>query len=189
MGGRSWRGGVGEAEEAVAEIDVGCSGGEGVEAAEAGLGDACFADDGHVLGGAVLADADAAGDEVDGEGLAFAQFAEDGSAAGIAEDAAETGEGNGGGGGIFHGVVMVEAEVAFGVEVKRIGVAAVASGRQENVGVEVEVARGEVEVARGGAEVAVGKAEIVVGEAEDAVGDAEDAVGKAEDALGGVRFS
>jgi hypothetical protein len=144
-GGRSWRGGVGEAEEAVAEIDVGCSGGgavgggEGVEAAEAGLGEACFADDGHVLGGAVLADADAAGDEVDGEGLAFAQFAEDGPAAGIAEDAAESGEGNGGGGGIFHGVVMMEAEVAFCVEVKRIGVAEVASGRQENVGVEAEV--------------------------------------------------
>jgi len=34
---------------------------------------------------------------------------------------------------------MMEAEVAFGVEVKKIGVAEVASGRQENVGVEAEV--------------------------------------------------
>lgn len=164
-GWSSWLAGVGETEKAVAEIDVGGSGGgaegggEAVKAAEAGLGDTRPADDGHVLGSVVLADADAAGDEADGERLAFAKLADHGPAAGISEYAADSGKGDGWGGFIFHGFAMSEAEVAFRVE---------------------EEARFDAEIAVGEADVTFGRENIVFGEAEGVIGYQENTFGIGE---------
>jgi len=110
-----------KADEAVAEIDVGGSGGgaeggrEAVEAAEAGFGDTGLADDGHVLGRDVIVDAESARDEAYGEGFAFAQFAYHRPAPGIPQDTTDSAEADGWwGGGLFHGVFWNQAEFFFG---------------------------------------------------------------------------